>query len=81
MMVKHTERYARSNPKVIRENPRDELEEAFAEEEAEREASLILDKYSKDPNFRRRLVVKLTDKELAATKRTLKSISSTTTEI
>src|SRR5262245_18862803 len=70
IMKKNTEqpsaKYSRLDLRYLCEHPADELEEAFAEEEANREADLILSRFASDSNFKRGVITKLAERELAA---------------
>jgi hypothetical protein len=57
-------RYAKYDPRNMRENPKDELEDQLADEEAQHEINLLLSRIGNSPNFRRRVVTKLAKREL-----------------
>ena len=57
--------FERPDRLYLREHPLDELEEAFAEEEASREVDLILSRYPSSGNFSRRVISKLAQRVLA----------------
>ena len=63
-MHEYHDRYAKYDPRNIRENPKDELEQSLAEEEAAREVELFLDRHRDSPNFRRRVAVKIAQREI-----------------
>jgi hypothetical protein len=67
-MYNYPDRYAKADPRNIRENPKDDLDEALAEDEAAREVDLFLDRYRNSPNFRRRVALKIAQREVLANK-------------
>ena len=63
------DRYAKYDPRNMRENPKDELEDQLADEEAQHEIDLLLSRIGNSPNFRRRVVTKLAKRQLDADRR------------
>jgi hypothetical protein len=64
-----TNRYEKYSVENLRENPRDEMEEQLAEDEAQQLAEQIMSRLGSGPNFRRRVVRKIAERELNSAKR------------
>ena len=64
-----TNRYEKYSIERMRENPGDPMEEELADTEAKQVADKILNHIGNSPNFRRRILKKMTERELNNAKR------------
>jgi len=62
-------RYEKYSVENLREDPKDEMEEQLAEDEAQQLAEQIMFRLGSGPNFRRRVLKKMTEQELNKAKR------------
>lgn len=59
-----SDRYADVDPRRVREAPRDQLERDFADAEAMQEAKRIWDRFGRDENYRKRVIMLLAQEAL-----------------
>jgi hypothetical protein len=70
-------RYEKYSIENIRENPKDDMELQLAESDAEVLAGQIMDHLGSGPNFRRRVIRKINERELKTAKKELSRLQDT----